>query len=82
MKIICQNCGKEQTKKAKAMQDAGFSMWNIACKDCGQNALAESAASLLGKLGAGKPKHFSPEEIARRTERIKSAQKKRARKMT
>lgn len=33
------------------------------------------AASLLGKRSAGKPKHYTPEEIARRTARIRAAKR-------
>lgn len=36
------------------------------------------AASQLGKLAAGVPKKFSAAEIAKRTARLKSAQKNRA----
>jgi len=39
------------------------------------------AAQALARMGRGKPKRFSEEEIARRTERIKAAQKARAEKM-
>jgi hypothetical protein len=35
------------------------------------------AASQLGKMAAGKPKRFSPEEIAKRTKRLAAARKKR-----
>lgn len=37
-----------------------------------------NAASQLGKLAAGVPKKFSAAEIAKRTVRLKTAQKKRA----
>lgn len=36
------------------------------------------AASQLGKLAAGVPKKFSASELAKRTARLKAAQKKRA----
>lgn len=36
------------------------------------------AASQLGKLAAGVPKKFSDAELAKRTARLKAAQKKRA----
>ena len=36
------------------------------------------AASQLGKLAAGVPKKFSAEEIAKRTARLRKAQKERA----
>ena len=36
------------------------------------------AASQLGKLAAGVPKKFSAEEIAKRTARLRAAQKNRA----
>lgn len=36
------------------------------------------AASQLGKLAAGVPKKFSAEELAKRTARLRAAQKKRA----
>lgn len=36
------------------------------------------AASQLGKLAAGVKKTFSAEEIAKRTKRLKAAQRKRA----
>jgi hypothetical protein len=35
-------------------------------------------ASLLGKLAAGVPKKFSAPELAKRTARIRAAQKRRA----
>lgn len=35
-------------------------------------------ASQLGKMAAGVPKKYSPAEIAKRTARLKAAQKKRA----
>ena len=41
--------------------------------DCGG-----SPASQLGKMAAGVPKKFSAAEIAKRTARLKTAQKKRA----
>jgi hypothetical protein len=37
-----------------------------------------NAASQLGKMAAGVPKKFSAAEIAKRTARLKTAQKKRA----
>lgn len=36
------------------------------------------AASQLGKLAAGVPKKFSDEELAKRTARLRAAQKNRA----
>lgn len=36
------------------------------------------AASILGKLAAGKPKRYDELEIAKRTARVKDAQRKRA----
>jgi len=36
------------------------------------------AASQLGKLAAGKPKNFSADELAKRTARLRAAQKNRA----
>ena len=38
----------------------------------------KNPASQLGKLAAGVPKKFSAAEIAKRTARLKTAQKKRA----
>lgn len=36
------------------------------------------SASQLGKMAAGVPKKFSAEELAKRTARLKAAQRKRA----
>ena len=36
------------------------------------------AASQLGRLAAGKPKKFSADELAKRTARLRAAQKERA----
>ena len=36
------------------------------------------AAAQLGKLAAGKPKNFSADELAKRTARLRAAQKERA----
>lgn len=38
----------------------------------------KTAASELGKLGRNVPKRYSPEELERRTRRIKREQRKRA----
>jgi hypothetical protein len=35
------------------------------------------AAQQLGRLARGKPKHYSPAEIKKRTERLAKARKKR-----
>ena len=37
-----------------------------------------NAASQLGKMAAGVPKKYSPSEIAKRTARLRNAQKNRA----
>jgi hypothetical protein len=40
-----------------------------------QAQVKNPAAVALGKLGAGKPKNYSAEEIKRRTERLKAARR-------
>jgi len=42
-KYICNNCGTGQARKhVEAMVKGGFALHNIACKDCGQNAVAKN----------------------------------------
>ena len=43
--------------------------------------MVNRAAQQLGRLGAGKPKHYTPEEIKKRTKRLlEAARNKRAKK--
>lgn len=39
--------------------------------------MTNKAAQALGRLAAGKPKTYSPEEIAKRTKRLEEARKRR-----
>lgn len=42
-KFICVHCyTKQTTKYVKAMMQAGFELWHLNCKECGQKAIVSA----------------------------------------